>query len=152
MLPEHQTITDVHAELKGLMDGFLDAVSFDQGSRPHYERIRDIVIDKGKLIKAISVPAEVSTVDQFIAPRRQMVDSGELTAFKETERSAVTEVFGNVAHRFSTYDKSGISNGAAFTGAGMISTQFVRTVDGWKISSMAWDDERAGLTIPDHRG
>jgi hypothetical protein len=31
----------------------------------------------------------------------------------------------------------------------MISTQFVRTADGWKMSAMAWDDERAGLVIPE---
>jgi hypothetical protein len=30
----------------------------------------------------------------------------------------------------------------------MISTQFLRTPASWKISSMAWDDERPGLVIP----
>ena len=31
---------------------------------------------------------------------------------------------------------------------GIISTQFVKTTAGWRISAMAWDDERPGLTIP----
>jgi hypothetical protein len=31
-----------------------------------------------------------------------------------------------------------------------ISTQFVKTTAGWKISAMAWDDERPGLSIPEH--
>ena len=30
----------------------------------------------------------------------------------------------------------------------MISTQYVRTPVGWRISAMAWDDERPGLTLP----
>jgi len=31
---------------------------------------------------------------------------------------------------------------------GAISTQFVRTPGGWRIGSMAWDDERPGLELP----
>jgi hypothetical protein len=31
----------------------------------------------------------------------------------------------------------------------MISTQFIHTPQGWKVSSMAWDDERPGLQLPD---
>jgi len=40
--------------------------------------------------------------------------------------------------------------GVPFGARGMISTQFVMTPAGWKISAMAWDDERPGLTIPDY--
>ena len=29
----------------------------------------------------------------------------------------------------------------------MISTQFVYTPAGWKMSAMAWDDERPGLVV-----
>jgi hypothetical protein len=32
-------------------------------------------------------------------------------------------------------------------GRGVISIQFIATPTGWKISAMAWDDERPGLTI-----
>jgi hypothetical protein len=31
--------------------------------------------------------------------------------------------------------------GAAFAARGRIATQFVRTPGGWRITSMAWDDE-----------
>jgi hypothetical protein len=40
-------------------------------------------------------------------------------------------------------------HGEAIAGRGLISTQFIRTPRGWKMSSMAWDDERPGLAIPD---
>jgi hypothetical protein len=78
-----------------------------------------------------------------------MVDSGALTSFDEVETAETTEVFGNVAHRFSTYEKRGTMHGEAIEGGGLISTQFIRTPRGWKMSSMAWDDERPGLVIPD---
>jgi hypothetical protein len=81
-----------------------------------------------------------------------MVDSGALTSFEELETAETTEVFGNIAHRFSTYEKRGTMRGEAIEGRGVISTQFIRTPSGWKISSMAWDDERPGLAVPDRHG
>jgi hypothetical protein len=141
--------TGALAEIRSLAQEFFRAVSFPHGGRPSYEKLHDIVIDDGKLIRNTSQTPEISTVDQFIAPRRELVDSGVLTSFEEVESAEVTEVFGNVAHRFSAYEKRGERDGEAFEGKGMISTQFIRTPDGWRISSMAWDDERPGLVIPD---
>jgi len=132
----------VEAELEALTRAFLAAVSFVPGERPHYETIRELFIPDGMLIRNSGESPEVTNVDAFIAPRQRNVDAGELTDFYEGELDAVTEVFGAVAHRFSSYEKRGTLNGAAFTGRGAISTQFVRTPDGWRISSMAWDDER----------
>jgi hypothetical protein len=129
-----------------LMAAFLAAVSFKAGERPDYDRIRALFIERGVLI---SQRGEVTGVDAFIAPRQATVDSGALTEFEETELTAVTEEFGNVAHRFSGYAKRGVLNGEPFSTRGVISTQFVRTEHGWRMTAMAWDDEREGLTVPD---
>jgi hypothetical protein len=135
-------------ELAALTAGFFDAVSFAPGERPDYEAIRDLFIAQGLLIKNIGEP-EIATVDEFIAPRQALVDSGELTEFEEGELAQVTELFGNVAHRMSTYFKRGVQGGVRFEARGVISTQFVFTPSGWRMSSMAWDDERPGLVMPD---
>jgi hypothetical protein len=140
---------DTKAELEALIDEFLRAVSFREGERPSYDQIRDLFIDDAKLIKTGSDPPEISTVDEFIAPRQALVDSGALTSFEEVEIADTTEVFGNIAHRLSTYEKRGIEKGTPFRAIGVISTQFIRTPGGWKMSSMAWDDERPGLAVPD---
>ena len=129
-----------------LIAAFLAAVSFEAGSRPDYARIRELFIPRGLLV---SQRGEVTDVEEFIAPRQATVDSGALTEFEETELTAVSEVFGNVGHRFSGYAKRGVLNGEPFSTRGVISTQFVRTEAGWRISAMAWDDEREGLTVPD---
>jgi hypothetical protein len=134
-------------ELAALTAAFLDAVSFEPGARPAYATIRDLFIDQGVLIKNIGTP-DITTVDGFIAPRQALVDSGELTEFEERELAHVNEVFGNVAHRMSTYSKRGVQGGARFEARGVISTQFVFTPDGWRMSAMAWDDERPGVTLP----
>ena len=130
------------------MDEFFRAVSFGSGRSPSYARIRDLFIDHGKLIRNSAELPEISSVDDFIAARQRLVDSGALTSFEEAETTDTTEVFGNIAHRLSTYEKRGTMHGEVIEGAGVISTQFIRTPNGWKMSSMAWDDERPGLAIP----
>jgi hypothetical protein len=93
----------------------------------------------------------VSTVEQFIAPRQALVGAGHLTSFQEAELEHRTDIFGRVAHRLSTYVKRAVTDGAPSEIRGVISTQFVQTSAGWLISSMAWDDERPGLTVPELR-
>jgi hypothetical protein len=136
-------------ELQALMATFLQAVSFEPAAAPDYASIRELFTPGGLLIKNSGERPEVSGVEAFIAPRQALVDSGALTAFKEVEVGAVTEIFGNVAHRFSTYEKRGTLDGVASEAAGMISTQFIRTPGGWKITVMAWDDVRVGLDLPE---
>lgn len=149
MTAEHEPNIEVAAELGKLISEFFRAVSFEQGQLPSYQTLHDLFIPDGKLIKNSGDSPEISNVAQFINPRQAMIDAGELTSFHEVELAGLTEIFGNVAHRFSTYEKRGTMNGAPLTGKGVISTQFVRTPSGWRITSMAWDDERQGLPIPD---
>jgi hypothetical protein len=134
-------------ELAALAAAFFAAVSFEPGGRPAYAAIRDVFIPQGLLIKNTGEP-EITTVDEFIEPRQTLFDSGRLTEFEERELAHITERFGNVAHRMSTYSKSGVQDGQRFVARGVISTQFVFTPNGWRMSAMAWDDERHGVALP----
>ena len=138
----------VKAELDHLSKEFFRAVSFEAGGSPPFDLIRELFVPMGLLIKNSGATPEISTLDEFITPRRAAVQAGELTQFLEIELWETTRIFGNVAHRFSAYAKSGVSKGARFEARGMVSTQYVRTPAGWRISAMAWDDERPGLTLP----
>jgi hypothetical protein len=137
------------AAIQSLIEAFFAAVSFPQGGAPHYERIRDVFIPEGLLIKNSGDAPEISGVDAFIAPRQALVDAGRLTSFEEVEVAARTEAFGNVAHRLSTYEKHGVQDGVAFSATGIITTQFIATPAGWRMTTMAWDDERTGLVVPE---
>jgi hypothetical protein len=138
-------------ELDRLTAEFFRAVSFETGETPPYEVIYGLFIESGLLIKNTASTPEISGLKQFIEPRQAMVLAGELTRFRETELFETTEIFGNVAHRFSAYAKFGTMKGVSFEARGMISTQFIMTPEGWKMSAMAWDDERPGLSIPKPR-
>ena len=148
-MTHHPDLIAVKAELDQLTAEFFRAVSFEEGATPPYENIYGLFIEGGLLVKNTASTPEISTVSQFIEPRQAMVRSGELTRFNEVELCETTEIFGNVAHRFNSYAKSGTMKGVPFKARGMISTQFVQTPAGWKISAMAWDDERPGLAIPE---
>lgn len=139
----------VKAEIDHLVSEFFGAVSFGAGATPSYGNIAPLFIDRGLLIKASTDVPEVSSVQEFVKPREALVASGDLTQFHESEESESTLIFGNVAHRFSVYAKSGITGGKAFEARGKITTQFVNTPSGWKMSAMAWDDERPGLSLAD---
>lgn len=138
----------VKQALDGLAAAFFEAVSFEPGGRPPYARIHGLFIADGLLIKNTASTPEISSVAEFIAPRQALVDSGALTRFREWELSETTQVFGNIAHRYSAYGKAGTQNGQPFEARGVISTQFIKTPEGWKMSAMAWDDERPGLALP----
>lgn len=138
----------VKSELKRLTDAFFRSVSFEPGEAPSYGSIYELFIEDGLLIRNTSATPEICRIRQFIEPRQAMVNSGELMRFHEAEFSDSTEVFGNVAHRFSAYAKSGTLKGVPFEARGLTSIQFIRTSSGWRISSMTWDDERPGLELP----
>jgi hypothetical protein len=135
-------------ELSSLATEFFQAVSFTTGEKPDYQRIHDLFVEGGLLIKNTGPAPEISSVEGFIAPRQALVDSAQLTAFEETEIDHRIDVFGQIAHYLCTYAKSAVTNGVASQGRGVVSIQFVRTAGAWKMSSMVWDDERDGLTIP----
>jgi uncharacterized cupin superfamily protein len=141
-------MADDRAQLGLLMDRFLSAVSFDEPERPAYRQLHDLFTAEGRLTRGGPGAPEIWTVEDFIRSRQQAVDAGLLTAFHEVEVGEVTEIFGSVAHRFSTYLKTGMLNGAGLDARGAISTQFIHTHGGWRISSMAWDDERFDLRLP----
>ncbi|SDO24512.1 hypothetical protein [Polaromonas sp. JS666] len=143
--PSH---TAVKQELDSLSTRFFRAVSFEPGDKPAYKDIHGLFIATGLLIKNTASTPEISSVAEFIAPRQALVDSGALTRFKEWELSETTQIFGNIAHRYSAYGKAGTQGGKAFEARGVISTQFIKTPEGWKMSAMAWDDERPGLSLP----
>ena len=113
-----QSNSAVGAELDRLARDFFHAVSFEVGQTPPYENIKELFIDSGLLIKNVGTTPEISSVTEFITLRQAQVTSGALTRFHESELSERTVIFGNVAHRFSAYEKSGTMNGTPFNARG----------------------------------
>ena len=106
--------------------------------------LRDVLLPGAVIVKTCGAP-ETYDVDGFLEPRAELLTSGRLTGFREWELAGRTDAFGDVAQRVCTYAKEGVLDGEPFTGRGFKTLQFVRRDGRWRISAVAWDDEREGL-------
>ncbi|MEC0227281.1 hypothetical protein [Paenibacillus alba] len=132
-----------------LTEMFFNSFTNKNGMKPNVRGLHQLFIPNGIIIKTCGVKPEIYNLEQFIEPREKLLNDGLLIDFKEEEVSETTEIFGNIAHRFSLYQKSGLLSGVSFETKGMKTIQFIKKEDGWKISAVAWDDEREGLQIPE---
>jgi ribosomal-protein-serine acetyltransferase len=135
------------AEIDRLVGSFFELFSNRDGIQPNLSAIFELFVPQGIITKTSGQEPEISSLQDFISPRQALLTDGTLTDFSETEVSHSTFIFGKIAHRASTYRKSGRFNGEWFSAQGMKSFQFIHTATGWRISSMAWDDERPGLML-----
>lgn len=135
------------AEIEALVRVFFEAFTSGPELSQRMDRLRSILLPEAVIIRTCGLDPVIYTVEGFIAPREALLSGGTLVDFKEWPLSGRVDLFGDVAHWFGTYAKSGRQDGAAFTGQGVKSLQFIRTPDGWRISAAAWDDERDGVTI-----
>ena len=145
-MPADNAVDD-QAAIDGLVSAFFELFSNRGGKRPDLDRIFELFVAGGVIANCSREEPEVAGLREFIEPRRALLSNGTLTEFAEVETSARTEIFGRVARRVSTYEKSGRRDGVVFEQSGFKIFQFVKTGAGWKILSMAWDDEREGFSL-----
>lgn len=135
------------AEIDRLIEKFFSAFNNRGGRRPDLARVQELFVPEGLVAKCVAATPEISTLPAFIAPRQELLSGGTLTEFEEVETSQTTEVLGHIAHRLSTYRKSGVMEGAPFVTRGAKSFQLLETPAGWRILSVMWDDEREGFQL-----
>jgi hypothetical protein len=110
--------------------------------------LRAVLLPSAVIVRTCGDEPVAYSVEEFLAPRRELLAGGTLVDFREWELSGRTEVFGDVAQHFCAYAKSWVQDDQPVTGRGMKTLQLVRTSAGWRISAAAWDDEREGLVVP----
>jgi hypothetical protein len=113
------------------------------------DTLREVFLPDAVIVKAVGSVPEVFDVSRFIETRRAILSDGALVDFDEWELDARSERHGHVVHRWSLYRKVGTKDGVAFDVYGAKSLQCVSTPDGWRIVSLAWDDARDGLSLPE---
>ena len=133
---------DARAAIDAIAESFFDLFDNRNGRPPSLDLLHQLVLPGATIVRATDPVPELTDVPTFLAPRVRMLRDGTLREFSERELTATTEIFGNVAQRFSLYEKTGIRDGVRFTTRGMKAFQFARTPEGWRIAAVAWDDER----------
>jgi hypothetical protein len=135
------TTAELHKrEIDEVAAAFFNAFSNPGGVPENIDALYDLFIREAIIVNNIGGATQVYDVRGFVEPRREILTNGSLTDFREWEVAEHTELFGNIAQRFSRYEKAWTASGRTFTGMGVKSLQFIRTHAGWKISALAWDD------------
>jgi hypothetical protein len=137
----------MNAAIEDLVKSFFALFSNRDGVRPDLGRLRPLFVPEGVIARWTEGALEILTLEEFIAPRQELLTSGRLTDFFEIELSATTRVAGHIAQRLSIYEKRGVHEGTPFVTRGMKSFQLIEAQDGWRILSLSWDDEREGFSI-----
>jgi hypothetical protein len=143
-------MADVIADRAAIADivrTFFEAFTSGPGCAERMDALRAAFLPQAVIVRTGGGEPAVYDVDGFIAPRQVILTDGTLEEFHEWELSGHTELFGDIAHHFCSYEKEGVQAGEPLAGRGMKTMQLVRTDAGWRISGVAWDDEREGLSI-----
>jgi len=105
------------------------------------EIINELCLPEILIIKKAGLKEEIYSLKTFLEPRKKILTDGTLISFEEKEIQEETKIIGGIAMRSSKYSKSGYLNGTYFKQTGDKFFQFIKTVNGWKISSVLWEDE-----------
>jgi hypothetical protein len=128
-------------QIDGLIARFFAAFDNRNGAKPTLGAILGCFAEKAVIARSADAGTQLFTPMEFAAPRMELLESGSLLDFHETEDSSSTSIFANLATRTSRYRKSGILEGATYAGAGTKLFQLVAIDSGWRILSIAWADD-----------
>ena len=137
------------AAIKQAVDNAYKALGFSKGNQPAFDSIQYAFIPQAQLINYIADTAQILSIGDFVKAYKNYVETSKLTSFNEEEIYGRTDQFGNIAQRISAY-KTYINSIDIVKERGVNSFQLIKTPQGWKVSSMIWDVEKPGLSIPDY--
>ncbi len=131
-----------------IVHALYSVISGPAGTRD-WARFRSLFAEGARLIPVQSKPggttAMVLTPEEYIIKRAG--PRFERQGFYESEVASRVELFGSIAHVFSTYESRHATTEKPFA-RGINSIQLVKAGRTWKIMTVLWDSEREGNPIP----
>jgi len=135
-------------KIEELTNSLYSCISFRQGEQPDLARLKSLFIKEGMLINNNGDPL-IFTIDQFVDALGYQVSAGSLKSFSEREVAERTEIFGKIAHRFSTYEARFDPDDPEPLTIGVNSIQFIKVGDSWHVNCLIWNDEAEDQKIPE---
>lgn len=112
----------------------------NRNSSPDFDLLYRLCIPEAQIILRTLDSHTVYNLESFIQPRKVILTDGTLTDFEESEITERTDIIGNLAQRFSKYQKSGLRDAKPFKQEGNKMFQLVKLQGHWKISAVIWED------------
>lgn len=140
--------------LDAIVNALYASLSFESGGQPDWTRFRSLFDPAALMVRVDArltrqhadhgVGVRVSSIDDYVARTTAAIESGSLTEFSERELTRRTEVFGDLAAVFSTYERSVADE----VRRGINSLQLVKDGERWWVISISWADEIEHCTLP----
>ena len=141
------------ASADAIVAALYDVISGPAGQKRDWDSFRSLFIPDGRLIIARGRRDSTSgqILPRVMSPEGYMQIAGglEKNGFFERELSHVSETFGAVTHRFSTYDSRRRAEDPQPFARGINSIQLLNDGTRWWVVTIFWDAERADNPIPE---
>jgi hypothetical protein len=137
------------ASIDAIIGALYNVISGPAGKQRDWNRMRSLFLPEAGL-RAIGMKPDGTMVSRFMTPDDYITRNTphfEKEAFYESELARSTEVFGQMAHVFSTYE-SRHAPGAAPFARGINSIQLYNDGQRWWIASLVWRGEDDKLKLP----
>lgn len=131
---------DSKRAIDDLASAFFSVFDNRENKTPDLSCLDQMFTERAIITKRDGDRLDIMSLDEFVAPRQDLLTRGRLVDFHEWEVEARTFVDGGMATRICSYLKEGVMNGEPFSGGGTKSIQFVRIAEGWRIGSVLWED------------
>jgi hypothetical protein len=157
LLHEYKAVADTIApnpddvkSVDAVIAALYDVISGPAGQTRNWNRMRSLFLPEGKLVATGQRPGgeivkRVLTVDDYINVSGPVL---EKNGFFEKEINRKSEVYGHIAHCFSSYEsRKAISDAQPFM-RGINSIQLFNDGKRWWILSVFWQPETKELPLP----
>ncbi|UCC78012.1 MAG: hypothetical protein JSW37_06505 [Anaerolineales bacterium] len=139
--------------IEAVINALYEAISHEPGKLPDWQRMKPLFIDGARIIPPSleGEPPQVMTFQEFVERVSESVHkAGEADkGFHERELGNHNEVFGNVAHVWSTYESRYTAEDPEPFSRGVNSFQLLYHSGRWWVVTILWDIERPDHPIPE---
>jgi hypothetical protein len=139
------------ASMDSIIAALYDVISGPAGKKRDWDRMRSLFIPGARLIptgkrQSGEIVSRVLTVEDYIKGSAKALEEG---GFFEKEIARRTELYGNIAHVFSTYDSRRKSDDAKPFARGINSIQLMNDGKRWWIVTVFWQAEGPDNPLPE---
>jgi hypothetical protein len=148
--PKAATPADVET-LDSTVKALYDVISGPSGKQRNWDRFRSLFHPDAKLIPTGKNPQTGSVGARFLTPHDYITRTNDMflrDGFFEEEISRHTDVFGNIAHVFTTYEARRKKEDPEPFLRGINSIQLLNDGKRWWILNVYWQAEDGELRIP----
>jgi len=131
-----------------LIKSLYDSISFKKSERPDLQKLKELFTENARLIRTTKDTHEIMSVEDFINSFNRRIDDGEFIQFRETEIKSKIDLFGGIAHSFSTYETDFETPGGKLNARGINSIQLIEMNGEWKVINIFWYNEDNENNIP----